>query len=59
MPDMLSRPLVRVIGDSSGNLMHPGSVVDLAERKDDGYARTIIKTENPERYGIRVGDYFI
>ena len=21
--------------------------------------RTIIKTENPERYGIRVGDYFV
>jgi HD-GYP domain-containing protein (c-di-GMP phosphodiesterase class II) len=60
MPDMLSRPLVRVISDASGNLINPGDIVDLAERKDDGaFARTIIKTENPERYGIRVGDYFI
>jgi HD-GYP domain-containing protein (c-di-GMP phosphodiesterase class II) len=60
MPDMLSRPLVRVISDASGNLTSPGVVVDLAERKDDGtFARSIIKTENPERYGIRVGDYFI
>jgi HD-GYP domain-containing protein (c-di-GMP phosphodiesterase class II) len=60
MPDMLSRPLVRIIGDSMGNLLHPGAVVDLAERKEDGsFARSIIKTENPERFGIRVGDYFI
>jgi hypothetical protein len=34
--------------------------VDLADRGQDGmFKRTIIKTEQPERYGIRVGDYFI
>jgi len=34
--------------------------VDLAERKEDGtFQRTIIKTEDPDRYGIRVGDYFV
>jgi HD-GYP domain-containing protein (c-di-GMP phosphodiesterase class II) len=60
MPDMLSRPLVRIISDSSGNLIPSGAIMDLAERSEDGaFARTIIKTENPERYGIRVGDYFI
>ena len=60
IPEMLSRPIVRVISDAQGNLLHPGSLVDLAEQRDDGmYLRTIIKTENPDRYGIRVGDYFL
>jgi hypothetical protein len=60
IPEMLSRPIVRVISDAQGNLLHPGSLVDLAEQREDGvYLRTIIKTENPDRYGIRVGDYFL
>lgn len=60
LQDMLSRPIVRVISDAQGNLVHPGELHDLADRNADGvYLRTIIKTENPERYGIRVGDYFI
>jgi HD-GYP domain-containing protein (c-di-GMP phosphodiesterase class II) len=60
IPEMLSRPIVRVISDAQGNLVHPGSLIDLAEQREDGmYLRTIIKTENPERYGIRVGDYFL
>jgi HD-GYP domain-containing protein (c-di-GMP phosphodiesterase class II) len=60
IPEMLSRPIVRVISDAQGNLAHPGSLIDLAEQSQDGvYLRTIIKTENPERYGIRVGDYFL
>lgn len=58
--EMLARPIVRVISDAMGNLAHPGTLVDLAERREDGtFTRTIIKTENPERYGIRVGDYFV
>jgi len=60
IPEMLSRPIVRVISDAQGNLEHPGTLIDLAEQLEDGmYRRTIIKTENPERYGIRVGDYFL
>ena len=60
IPEMLSRPIVRVISDSRGNLMHPGTLADLAEQSGDGvYLRTIIKTDNPDRYGIRVGDYFL
>jgi HD-GYP domain-containing protein (c-di-GMP phosphodiesterase class II) len=60
IPEMLSRPIVRVISDAQSNLQHPGTLVDLAEQLEDGmYLRTIIKTENPERYGIRVGDYFL
>jgi HD-GYP domain-containing protein (c-di-GMP phosphodiesterase class II) len=60
LADMLSRPIVRVISDAQGNLLHPGTLVDLADRNDEGvFLRTIIKTENPERYGVRVGDYFV
>ncbi len=58
--EMLSRPIVRIISDEQGNLMQPGTLTDLAGQSADGvFLRTIIKTENPERYGIRVGDYFI
>jgi HD-GYP domain-containing protein (c-di-GMP phosphodiesterase class II) len=58
LQDMLSRPLVRIVSDEQGNLSS-GNVVDLADRNADGiFVRTIIKTENPDRYGIRVGDYF-
>jgi HD-GYP domain-containing protein (c-di-GMP phosphodiesterase class II) len=60
IPEMLSRPIVRVISDAQGNLQHPGTLVDLAQQREDGmYQRTIIKTENPDRYGVRVGDYFL
>jgi hypothetical protein len=60
IPEMLARPLVKVISDSAGNLQVPGTVVDLADRGEDGeFSRTIIKTENPERYGVRVADYFV
>jgi hypothetical protein len=60
IPEMLARPIVRVISDDRGNLLHPGVLVDLSERAPEGsFRRTIIKTENPERYGIRVGDYFV
>jgi HD-GYP domain-containing protein (c-di-GMP phosphodiesterase class II) len=60
IPEMLSRPIVRIISDRQGNLESPGTLTDVAEHDEHGvYKRTIIKTENPERYGIRVGDYFI
>lgn len=58
--DMPSRPIVRIIADALGNLSHPGSLADLADKNADGvYLRTIIKTEDPQRYGIRIGDYFV
>ena len=60
LPEMLSRPIVRIISDSVGNLTHPGSTVDLADRNEAGaFLRTIVKTEDPERFGVRVGDYFV
>ena len=58
--EMVSRPILRIVSDPLGNVLHPGHLVDLAEPgPNGGFARTIIKTENPERYGIRVGDYFV
>jgi HD-GYP domain-containing protein (c-di-GMP phosphodiesterase class II) len=60
LQEMVSRPLVRIVSDALGNVQHPGTVVDLAERDESGnFRRTIIKTGDPERYGIRVGDYFL
>ena len=33
---------------------------DLADRNEQGeFRRTIVKTDTPERYGIRIGDYFV
>ena len=60
LSEMLSRPIVRIIADARGNLLYPGELVDLAEQTSSGdFLRTIIKTENAERYGIRVADYFV
>ena len=60
IPEMLSRPIVRIISDSVGNLMHPGATVDLSDRNEAGaFLRTIVKTEDPDRFGVRVGDYFV
>lgn len=59
-PEAISRPIVRIVGDELGNVSSSGTLVDLTEQSADGaYVRTIIKTANPERYGIRVSDYFV
>jgi HD-GYP domain-containing protein (c-di-GMP phosphodiesterase class II) len=60
LPEMLARPIVKIISDEMGNLTGAGTLVDLADRTPDGmFVRTIIKTENPDRYGVRVSDYFV
>ena len=59
-PEAVSRPIVRLVFDARGNRVDAGSLVDLTETDASGnYARTIIKTENPDRYGITVGDFFV
>jgi HD-GYP domain-containing protein (c-di-GMP phosphodiesterase class II) len=59
-PEAVSRPIVRIVSDERGNIAYPGRNVDLTEQDVDGlFLRTIIKTENPDRYGINVGDYFV
>ena len=59
-PEALSRPIVRIISDDRGNVMYPGTLIDLTDQTEDGaFRRTIIKTDEPARYGINVGDYFV
>ena len=59
-PELLSRPMALIVSDDLGNVKYPGELVDLGELDEAGnYRRTIIKTADPDRYGIRIGDYFI
>lgn len=59
-PEMVARPIVRLVSDAMGTVQYPGELADLGARGPDGaFLRTVIKTENPDRYGIRVGDYFV
>ena len=58
--DALSRPIIRIVSDASGNMLVPPLEVDLAQVDGNGdYPRTIIKTADPERYGINIGDYIV
>jgi len=60
IPDMLSRPRVVIVSDGRGNLLQPPLETDLSVTGADGqFARTIIKTADPDRYGIRVSDYVV
>lgn len=59
-PESLSRPVVRVVSDSLGNPLFPGYLLDLAARDAQGnHAHAIINSADPERYGIRISDYFV
>ncbi|MDQ2889121.1 MAG: HD domain-containing protein [Gemmatimonadota bacterium] len=59
-PDMLSRPRVVIVSDGRGNLLQPPLETDLGDLTAEGqFARTIIKTADPDRYGIRVSDYIV
>ncbi|HEX2721970.1 MAG TPA: HD domain-containing phosphohydrolase [Gemmatimonadaceae bacterium] len=59
-PEALSRPIVKIISDAHGNTLLPSIEADLAQQDASGqYPRTIIKTADPDRYGINVGDYLV
>jgi HD-GYP domain-containing protein (c-di-GMP phosphodiesterase class II) len=56
----LNRPLVRIVIDADGApVAPPGTLVNLADRADGGYARSIVKVTSPTRYGLTVSDYFV
>ncbi|MBI1723518.1 MAG: HD domain-containing protein [Gemmatimonadetes bacterium] len=58
--EMVHRPMVRIISDPAGSISYPGYVADLAEQDGSGtYLRSIIKVTNPDKYGVRVADYFV
>jgi HD-GYP domain-containing protein (c-di-GMP phosphodiesterase class II) len=60
-PTRLHQPVVKIICNELG-VMHANPItVDLSETDPaNGRAkRTIIKTTQPEKYGIRISDYFV
>ena len=60
-PDKLHQPSVKVISDSLGVPVVDPPTLDLSEidPATGKPARTIIKTTDPERYGVQVSDYLI
>lgn len=55
----LSRPLVRILMDERGNPVQDDTLVDLTKCDASGqFLRSIIRTEDPNRYGINITDYF-
>jgi HD-GYP domain-containing protein (c-di-GMP phosphodiesterase class II) len=59
-PDLLHRPTVRVISDPMGVPLAEPLSVDLAKVDPaTGVRRTIVKTTDPQKYGIRVSDYLL
>jgi len=59
-PALVLRPKVKLITDPSGRKVD-GETVDLAEKDSSTlrYKRTILKTLNPEKYGLKASDYFL
>jgi HD-GYP domain-containing protein (c-di-GMP phosphodiesterase class II) len=58
--EAMSRPIVRIVSDAHGNTLNPAPEADLAQQDSSGdYPRTIIKTADPIRYGINVGNYLV
>ncbi len=59
-PVKLHQPMVKVISDGYGRPLGEPALVDLSavDEATGLPARTIIKTTDPARYGIRIGDYF-
>ena len=54
------RPMVRIISDQGGSITFPGFLANLADKDAAGTPlRTIIKVTDPDKYGIRVSDYFV
>ena len=58
--DLLNRPTVRVISDAMGVPLVTPLTVDLSKVDPaTGQTRDIIKTTDPQKFGIRVSDYLL
>ncbi|MFW6078769.1 MAG: HD-GYP domain-containing protein [Gemmatimonadota bacterium] len=60
-PAKVHEPLVRLVADAMGLPQDDERLVDLSEvdAESGQPRRSIIKTTDPEKYGIRIGDYFL
>ena len=57
-PERLHLPLVKVISDAMGAPLPQPRTLDLSESDEGGAPlRQILKTTDPQKYGIRVSDY--
>ena len=57
---LLLRPVVKIVAGADGGRVD-GQVADLSEQDPEkkAYLRTIVKALDPEKYNIRVADYFL
>ncbi|HSL70311.1 MAG TPA: HD domain-containing phosphohydrolase, partial [Longimicrobiales bacterium] len=60
-PTRVHQPIVKIVSNEKGMMLPEPITVDLGERDPatGRLVRMILKTTDPERYGIRVSDYFI
>jgi len=60
-PDLINRPRVLIISNSAGErLPDKNTAVDLTEKDEHGnYKRSIIKTLDPNQYGINLAEYLL
>lgn len=60
-PEELHRPLVRIVSDSNGRRLAEPELLDLSasDAVTGRPARTIVKTTDAEKYGIKVSDYVV
>jgi len=58
-PKALNRPVVRIIATAEGERVGEGPIRDLTERDPDTgqYRRSIARSTDPARYGIKVSDH--
>jgi HD-GYP domain-containing protein (c-di-GMP phosphodiesterase class II) len=57
-PERLHLPMVKVISDAMGAPLPQPRVIDLSDSDEGGQPlRQILKTTDPQKYGIRVSDY--
>lgn len=60
-PTKIHQPIVKIISDSWGAMLAEPFTIDLSEidPATGNARRAIIKTSDPDKYGIRIADYFV